>query len=97
MLGNTMTKMLFVIEDLYKICISLEEEEDMKVEIIRGQEFMRRVREVETKFDKYSLFFFKMVKTEAAKGSFKELYLKLDYNGYFTRLIDNENLAKRGY
>ena len=54
--------MMSVIEELYKLCVTLESDEamnDIKEEIIKGKDFLNRVEGLEKKFDGYNLFFFK--------------------------------------
>lgn len=82
------------IEDLYRVCIVLEQEDsgmnDVKEEIIKGKSFYEKIDSVEKKFDQYNLFFYKMIKVLASKGQFKEIYLKLSWNTYFTDLEEKK-------
>ena len=59
---------------------------DLKEEIIKGKSFFDKIDSVEKKFDSYNLFFYKMIKVLVSKGQFKEIYLKMTWNSYFTDL-----------
>ena len=54
-------------------------------QIIQSREAMDRVEQIEEQFSDYTRYLYQLVKHLASKGSFKELFLRLDFNKYYDK------------
>lgn len=81
--GELMKHMLSLIQELYKLCIHLEFSDEVRRETIKSPSFMSKINTLDKSFDQYSVFFYKLIKSLAEKGMFKELFLRIDFNGYY--------------
>jgi hypothetical protein len=84
--GELIKQMLGLIQELYKLCIRLEFEDEVREETIKSNSFMSKVITLDKSFDQYSMFFYKMVKALAQQGKLKELFLRIDFNEYYSNI-----------
>ena len=82
--GDIMKKMLDLIKELYQICINIEFEDYILSEKIKTSSFMSKVNTLEKSFDQFSFFLYKMIKSLADQGMFKELFLRIDFNSFYS-------------
>ena len=82
--GTLMKQMLDLIKELYQIWINLEFEDYALSEQIKSNTFMSKVNTLEKSFDQYSFFFYKLIKSLSDQGMFKELFLRIDFNSYYS-------------
>jgi len=81
--GELIKQMLGQIQELYKLCIHVEFEDEVK-----SNSFISKVSTVDRSFDQYSIFFYKMIRALSESGNFKELFLRIDFNNYFSKIDD---------
>lgn len=53
--------------------------------IVESKDANEQITRIESEFDKYTHYLYQLVKHLAYKGSFKELYLRLDFNKFYDK------------